>query len=203
MMNSEVKLLAVLSSLVVLLLLGSYFVMANHEDIMVVTVVEFNPADEEPVVEPDDDVENEVDETVVEEVEPEPINVDSVTGLLMGIDASSGNIDVLMVGHFDADENEFKIVSVPRDLEIDYYEKPFSEMKKSFNKKVSSGEIEADLHQRSYSSVNSVYIDTGRTKAGLYYTRDIVEEITGLEIDYISLAQEHKTQPHLQYPQYL
>lgn len=187
MMNNEVKMLAVMSSLVVLLLLGSYFVMGNHEDIMVTTDFELNPVDE--VTEPEEIEEPELDDKEEDEelvVEPEPINVDSVTGLLIGIDAASGNTDVLMVGHFDADLNVFKIVSVPRDLEINYSQEPFKTMRNNFNDKVRAGEIDADLHQRSYSSVNAVYLDTGETKAGLYYTKDIVEEITGMDIDYVA-----------------
>ncbi len=186
MVKKDLKILGLLASGVVIILLTTYFAMANHEDIMVETRIVLNDRDDEAeeVVKEEETLPDE--EEVVEVVEPEPLNVDSVTGLLIGIDASSGNTDVLMVGHFDADQNKFKIVSVPRDLEIDWFEEPFKSMRKSFNDKVNSGEIDANLHQRSYSKVNAIYLDTGETKAGLYYTRDVVEEITGLEIDYIA-----------------
>ncbi len=186
MINKEFKRLGVLAGVIVIILLASYFIMDNNKDIMVESDIELNDNEKETEnVDKEEDNLSQEGDTEDEDI-PEPLNVDSVTGLLIGVDASSGNTDVLMVGHFDAEENEFKIVSVPRDLEINWSEEPFKSMRNSFNEKVKNDEIDANLHQRSYSKVNSIYLDTGETKAGLYYTRDVVEEITGLEIDYIA-----------------
>lgn len=184
-MNSEIKLLVILSSVVLVIFLGSFFVMANHEDI-VTNNIDLN-VDLTEVEEPDTDEVAEVEEYIEPEVvEPLIPEVEDITGLLIGLDASGQLTDVLMVANFDVETNEVKIVSVPRDLEIDYREEPFTSMRNAFNEKVNSGEIDANLHQRSYSKVNEIYVDTGMTNAGLYYTKEVVEEITGLEIDHIA-----------------
>ena len=183
-MNSEIKLLVILSSVILVIFLGSFFVMANHEDIamkpsdMVVT--------EEPSVE--EALEPEETEDTKEPVVEEPVlpQVEDITGLLIGLDADGSLTDVLMVGNYNVETNEIKIVSVPRDLEIDYRTEPFKSMRNAFNEKVNSGQVDADLHQRAYSKVNEIYYDTGKTTAGLYYTKEVVEEITGLEIDHIA-----------------
>lgn len=170
--------------------------------IMIVSVIgmNVNQGNDQVGYEPDAELNNEIlVETSNNSIKDEATSVikaapqetekmlEPLTGLIIGLDANGGLTDVLMTVHLDTEKNELAFISVPRDLEINYQEEPFKTMRYDFNKKVQAKEIDANLHQRSYSKVNAIYYDTGKTSAGLYYTKDVVEEIIGMKIDYIAV----------------
>jgi len=157
--------------------------MANHEDIIkereavvVDPIVEVEPVkgseDKDPIVEP----------------EPEPLAVDSVTGLLIGLDADKGLTDVLMVGDFNTETNEVKIVSVPRDLHIDFRQEPFKSYKAEINSREQdeNGKNITKLWV-SYCKVGELYYNLGKTDEAFYDVQAVVEQIIGLEIDYVAV----------------
>ena len=197
-MNKDGNRLLLVVGIVTVLLLGSLFVMRDHSDVVNSndmslgndvreedTVIEKHSQPEESTSSNEDDI---------QEVEEETLSVDSARALIIGLDASRTLTDVLMVVDFNAETNDVKIISIPRDLEIDYSEEPFRTMRLEFNEKVRNGEIEADLHQRAYSKINAIYLDTGMTQASLYYTREVVEEVTGVDIDYVASVDVYNFQ---------
>lgn len=100
---------------------------------------------------------------------------DSVTGLMIGFDQSDKLTDVMMVGHIDTEENTVKVISVPRDFLIDFRKEPFLSIKK----KNPSNKI-------GYCKLNEIYINMGSGKDGLETLKQVIEEITGISIDYMA-----------------
>lgn len=98
----------------------------------------------------------------------------STAGLLIGLDKSGGLTDVLMVGYLDTETNKAKIISVPRDLTIDFREPFFKEIK--------AGNPDNNIL---YCKLTEYYYLTGRTEQSLKDIRSIVEVITGLDIEYL------------------
>ncbi|PKM51332.1 MAG: hypothetical protein CVV02_06930 [Firmicutes bacterium HGW-Firmicutes-7] len=99
--------------------------------------------------------------------------LESFTGLLIG--SNDGLTEVLMVGVMDVDKGEIKVVSVPRDLEIDFRQEEFKHIKK--------GNPDNNVL---YCKVNEVFNLTGKNKQALRDLQEIVSIITGLEIDYMA-----------------
>lgn len=180
-MNKELKEIVILGSIVVIIFMGSFFAMAGHDDIMVDPNNKKELSQEVIEKVPDQ-------ELVIEEVAKEPLKVDTVTGLLIGLDAAGGLTDVLMVGNFNTATNEVKIVSVPRDLEIDFKDEQFKSIKEDINSREqdAAGKDIKKLHV-SYCQVNELYNDLGKTDEAFYDVETVIEEITGLEIDYIAV----------------
>lgn len=112
-----------------------------------------------------------------EEVEPEPeaFHPEAFNGLLIGFDKSLGLTDVIMVGHFDPELNEFKIISVPRDLLIDFREEPFKTMKE-----------EDPNNKIVYCKLTEVYGRLGQTPEALQTVREIIGKVVGLDMDYMA-----------------
>jgi LCP family protein required for cell wall assembly len=106
----------------------------------------------------------------IEEKVPEPF-----VGLLIGLDKSEGLTDVIMVAYMDTTINEVKIISVPRDLMIDFRQEEFKEIKKNNPK-----------NRILYSKLNEVYSLSGWDNRALRDVKDIVSIITGLEINYMA-----------------
>lgn len=183
-MKKELKEIIILSVIILSILGGAFALMANHKG----DVYEEAKVSED--VEVTTEVVTSVDETssgggeAVEEVKEQ---LESVTGLVIGLDANRGNTDVLMAVNLNTETNEVKLISIPRDLEIDFMSEPFKSMRLEFNEKVANGEIDANKHQRSNSLINSIYADTGLKTAGFYYTKEVIEEMTGLQIDYLAI----------------
>lgn len=170
-MRKEIKEILILSSILVVIFLGSFLVMATHED----NIVDKN---QDVLNEQKNQSGEDTNVPTEEEVPEEPISVDSFTGLLIG--TNSGLTDVIMVGHFDATTNEVKIVSVPRDLHIDFREGPFKAIKDDINK-------DGSVLKVAYCKLGETYINLGASKEHLYDVQTIVEEITGLQIDYMAV----------------
>ncbi|GMQ63082.1 LCP family protein [Vallitalea maricola] len=97
---------------------------------------------------------------------------ESVNALLIGFDKSNGLSDVVMVAHLDTDTNQLKLISLPRDLFIDFREDGFDKIKKENNIRVK------------YCKLTEVYSNAGWDDDALLVIKDVVEEITQLDIDY-------------------
>lgn len=124
--------------------------------------------DNEPGEEENNDTNNIDEEDNKEEVKkPESLNA-----LLIGFDKSEGLSDVVMVAHLDTNTNEVKLISLPRDLFIDFRESGFDKIKKENNIRVK------------YCKLTEVYSNAGWDDDALLVIKDVVEEITQLEIDY-------------------
>ncbi len=96
----------------------------------------------------------------------------TVNGLLIGFDASLGLTDVMMVAHVDTEKNVIGIVSVPRDLTIQFDDEAFSEIKEKH-----------DISNGNYCKLNEVYGMLGRDEEALQTVKEIISIITGLEMD--------------------
>lgn len=112
-------------------------------------------------------VQNNEDE---EEKVPDPF-----VGLLIGLDKSRGLTDVIMVGYMDTVNNEVKVISIPRDLVIDFRDEEFKHIKENNPK-----------NRILYSKLNEVYYLSGWDNRALEDVREIASVITGLEIDYMT-----------------
>ncbi len=162
-MRREIRELFILTGMVLVIFLGSTIVMANHEDIVTSMKEEYNGPD---VQEEGTTSAEEEEETSADQNEKDEKSVDSFTGLLIGLDADRGLTDVIMVGHFDAETNEVKIVSVPRDLHIDFREEPFKSIRSDINsrhKNPDTGKYEFIL-QTAYCKLGEVYYNLGKTE---------------------------------------
>lgn len=184
-MNKEIKEIVILGSIVALILMSSFFAMAGHDDIMNEVVMNKEETDVESIEDLKDN-EPKVDDIIVVE---EELSVDSVTGLLIGLDADGGLTDVLMAGNFNTVTNEVKIVSIPRDLEVDFRNEPFKTIKNNINSRDQDPDTGKNITKLfvSYCQVNEIYYDLGKTDEAFYDVKTVVEEITGLKIDYIAV----------------
>ncbi len=118
---------------------------------------------------------NSVQETADQGEQEQGITVPpSTAGLLIGLDKSGGLTDVLMVGYLDTVKNEVKIVSVPRDLTIDFREPYFKDIKAN-----------NPDNNILYCKLTEYYYLTGKTEQSLQDIRSIIEIITGLDIQYM------------------
>ncbi|QUH30133.1 LCP family protein [Vallitalea guaymasensis] len=97
---------------------------------------------------------------------------ESLNALLIGFDKSNGLSDVVMVAHLDTDTNQVKLISLPRDLFIDFREDGFDKIKKENNIRVK------------YCKLTEVYSNAGWDDDALLVIKDVVEEVTQLDIDY-------------------
>ncbi len=108
-------------------------------------------------------------------IEVEDTVPDTFTGLLIGMDASESLTDVLMVGYIDTVKNEIDVVSVPRDLVIDFRDELFQEIKAN----------NPDNYVL-YCKLNEVYNLTGQNEQSMADLVEIISIITGLEIDQVA-----------------
>lgn len=166
-MSKEVKEFIILSSCLVVVFLGTFFVMLNQNH------ASEKGKDEVVNEEPSSTTGEFLEEA--EEIEEEVFAPESFNGLLIGFDKSLGLTDVLMVANYNAYTNEVKIISVPRDLHIDFSEEPFASIKK------------ADPNNHiGYCKITEVYNHLGRSEDALKQVEKIVSEIVGLDIDYMA-----------------
>jgi LCP family protein required for cell wall assembly len=105
--------------------------------------------------------------------EEEPIEEDPITGIIIGVDEGGYLTDVLMVGHLNVETNELKIISIPRDLFIDFREEGFKAIKEN-----------NPNNRILYSKLNEVYSYVGHDEQALKDLISIVEVIVGFDIDY-------------------
>ncbi|MCT4542476.1 MAG: LCP family protein [Vallitalea sp.] len=121
----------------------------------------------------DQEKQNQVEDNSIDKEEeqvqqkPQSINV-----LLIGFDKSNGLTDVIMVGNLDTDTNKVKLISLPRDLFIDFREENFKDIKKENNIGIR------------YCKLTEVYSNAGWDDNALLVVKDIVQEITNINIDY-------------------
>lgn len=109
-------------------------------------------------------------EDIVEDQTP-----NTFTGLLIGTDASENLTDVLMVGRIDTIKNEIDIVSIPRDLVIDFTDDLFIEIK--------ANNPDNHIH---YCKLNEVYNLAGQNEQSMADLVEIISIITGLKIDQVA-----------------
>ena len=164
-MDKDMRELLILSTTIMIIFLSSLFVVGSQDD----TIEDVNTTQEI-----EKEKENEEAVEIVEEKE-EIFHPDSFTGLLIGFDKSRGLTDVIMVGYFDAKDSEFKVISVPRDLLIDFRKEPFKTIK----------ENDPD-NQILYCKLTEVYYNLGKDNDALKELEKIVSAIVGLEIDYMA-----------------
>ncbi len=101
---------------------------------------------------------------------PEPLNI-----LLIGLDKSKALADINMVVHMDTEANKLKLISLPRDLFIDFRHEKFSAIKAG-NPKISIN----------YCKLTEVYSNAGHKEQALQDMKAVASGITGLEIDYVA-----------------
>ncbi len=164
LMRKDMREIAILFTIIGAIFLSSFLAAGNNWYIE----QENQGIDEAPVGE-------EIEVEVEEKEEENTFHPDSFTGLLIGFDKSKGLTDVIMVGYFDAESNRFKVISVPRDLHIDFREEPFKTIK------------ENDPNNRiGYCKLGEVYLRLGRDEEALKQLKKIVSAIVGLDIDYMA-----------------
>lgn len=160
-MKSRKEIIILISAVVVIFVIVIAAVLSKQE------TKQPEPTDNQ-VVEPDKEPEP--------EPEPEQPKIPkSVTGLVIGFDKSRGLTDVVMVGVLDTETNQIKIISVPRDLEIDFSKEPFATIKK-----------EDKNNKIGHCKLTEVYYDLGKTEEALLQLKKIVGAIVGLEIEYMA-----------------
>ncbi|RRD95345.1 hypothetical protein EII17_03620 [Clostridiales bacterium COT073_COT-073] len=165
-MGKQSKILMLLCGLIVVLLVGSYFLIQATEKARKM---------EQTAVETPETVKEEEQVQVQEESTEEEKVPESKNGLMIGFDQSNKLTDVLMVGHVDTEQNKIKVVSIPRDFFIDFRKEPFKSIKKANpNNKIG------------YCKINEIYINMGAKEDGLETLKQVIEAITGLEIDYMA-----------------
>jgi len=164
-MSKEMKtiyiLLGVTGTILIASLLGGVFSKNEVHAVAEVDVIEdVAPVDPEGVIN---------DNNVVEEVVPESLNA-----LVIGFDESGGLTDVMMVGSLDTETNEVKVISVPRDLYIDFRTDDYKAVKANNpNNRVLACKL------------NEVYSYSGWDDRALQDVKELVSIITGLKIDYM------------------
>lgn len=113
---------------------------------------------------------NEVNEDVDEK--EEEIKPESVNALLVGFDKSSALTDVVMVARLDTETNKVKMLSLPRDLFIDFRNEKYNKIKKDNKLRIK------------YCKLTEVYSNAGSNKDALLILRDVIQEMTNINIDY-------------------
>ncbi|WP_058486750.1 LCP family protein [Defluviitalea phaphyphila] len=103
----------------------------------------------------------------------EKINVEEITGMIIGMDKSKGLTDVVMVAKFDPSDSSIKLISIPRDLYINFDEPRFSSIKEK-NKEINIG----------YCKLTELYNYTGRNEKSIEIIEEVVQVIIGEPIDY-------------------
>lgn len=171
-MNRETKMLIALCAITVFILglssVASITEVKEEPDLE--DVVHVDDMDDET---PQEIIPDHVEEVIVPEEDQTP---ESLTGLLIGLDASGGLTDVMMVGQLNTVNNELKIISVPRDLYIDFREEPFKHIKTNNpNSQVLACKL------------NEVYSYSGWDDRAMQDVKEIISILTGLEIDYMAI----------------
>lgn len=161
-MGKQGRILIFLCGLIVVLLAASYFLIQATEKAKKDQETKHQSVEEKQIeVQPEEPEEKAVPE--------------SKNGLMIGFDQSNQLTDVLMVGHIDTEQNNIKVISIPRDFFVDFRKEPFRSIKQA-NPKNKIG----------YCKINEIYINMGSTEDGLQTVKQVIEEITGLKIDYMA-----------------
>lgn len=105
----------------------------------------------------------------------EIVKPDSVTVLMLGLDKSKVLADINIVAHLDTTTNKVKLISIPRDLFIDFREEGFKAIK-----------ADNATIGMTYCKLTEVYSYAGRGAKGRETMRRVAEAVTGLDIDYVA-----------------
>jgi polyisoprenyl-teichoic acid--peptidoglycan teichoic acid transferase len=168
-MKKAVKEILILGSVLMVIFFGSFMVMGSGG------VAEFFDIDDEDSELIETEKEEEASEAEEPKIEEESFKVQSFTGLLIGFDKSQGLTDVIMLAHFDAEKNNVKLMSVPRDLMIDFRKEPFKSIK------------ENDPNNRlGYLKMTEIYMGLGGGKEALLQVEKVISAIVGMDIDYLA-----------------
>lgn len=178
-MKKEIKNLLVVASIVVLVFVGSAVGMTDKQVIEERQPVVITPVEEQEDTDSVDQEPDNVDDTIVDnEPEPEEEFVpESLTCLVLGQDFVEGLTDVIMVVHFDAEKNDVKVVSIPRDYYINFREEPF----KAIRQREENKGMPVDQ------KVTEIYYNLGQTKDALYTVKDVASLVVNMEIDYMAV----------------
>ncbi|MDF2821856.1 MAG: uncharacterized protein K0R15_2304 [Clostridiales bacterium] len=95
------------------------------------------------------------------------------TGLLLGVDKSGSLTDVIMLFYLDVDARKVKVISIPRDIKIDFRKKEFRKIKQN-----------NPNNNVLYCKLNEVYGYCGQGEQGLKDLQSVVSVITGIDINY-------------------
>lgn len=98
--------------------------------------------------------------------------LETVSGIIIGCDESKTLTDVIMVLNYDPNTNKIKLISLPRDLKIEFNEE-FKQVK----------ENNSDINLI-YSKLTEVYYYAGDNEKAIESIKEIASIITGLDIDY-------------------
>lgn len=109
---------------------------------------------------------------VIDALMPQP---DSLNVLLIGFDKSKALADINIVAHLDTESNQVKLISLPRDLYIDFREDKFKEIK------INNPKLLVE-----YCKLTEVYSNAGHNDQALQDMKTIAGLITGLEIDHVA-----------------
>ena len=102
--------------------------------------------------------------------EPDTVNV-----LLIGFDKSKALADINIVAHVNTESNSVKLISIPRDLYIDFREEAFSDIRAN-NSHLSIN----------YCKLTEVYYNAGKGDQALQDMKAIASAVTGLDISYVA-----------------
>lgn len=165
-MKQEKRSLIILASMTLIIFLVSAIGNVTDKERVYATVED--PIDQEIVI--DQNV-TEINDTEVEEDEiPE-----SLTGLLIGFDESGGLTDVMILGYLDTKTNQVKIISIPRDLYIDFRTDKYKAIK------------ENNPDNRVLAcKLNEVYSYSGWNDKALLDVKEIISIVTDINIDYMA-----------------
>lgn len=101
--------------------------------------------------------------------------LESKSCLMIGIDKSGNLTDVLMLAYIDVESNSLKIVSIPRDLLIDFREEPFKTIKDN------------NPNSRARAcKLNEMYFYFGKDEAAMNDLKEVISIITDIKIDYLT-----------------
>lgn len=109
---------------------------------------------------------------VLDAITPTP---DSLNVLLIGLDKSKALADINIVVHLDTETNKMQLISLPRDLFIDFRSEQFKDIKAQ-NSKI----------KVSYCKLTEVYSNAGHNDQALQDMKAVAEVITGLTIDNVA-----------------
>ena len=98
--------------------------------------------------------------------------LETISGIIIGCDKSKALTDVVMVLNYDPNTNKIKLISIPRDLKIEFNEE-FKQVK----------ENNSDINLI-YSKLTEVYYYAGDDEEAIQSIKEIASIITDLDIDY-------------------
>lgn len=167
-MSNDKKTIIILGAITaVILLLSGVAELFDPKEVLAVV-----PEITEEIVQPIIEEGTELIEEVIPEDDPTP---ESLTGLVIGFDESGGLTDVMMLGVLDTETNQVKVISIPRDMYIDFRTEKYAHIK------------ENNPENWVWAcKLNEVYSYSGWNDRALLDVKEIISIVTGVEIDYMA-----------------